>query len=44
MAKEGEIVVILPDPETVRKFAPSIYTEEEPLPDPNWKKWLKLFL
>jgi cell division protein FtsB len=44
MAKEGEIVVILPDEETVKKFAPSIDIEKEPIPDPNWKKWLKLFL
>ena len=44
MAKEGEIVVILPDAETVKKFAPSINSEEETLPDPNWRKWLKLFL
>jgi len=44
MAREGEIVVILPDPETVKKFAPSFDIEEESIPDPNWKKWLKLFL
>lgn len=43
MAKEGEIVVILPDAEEVKKFAPRIDEEEEILPDPNWKKWAKLF-
>lgn len=43
LAKEGEIVLILPDEETLRKFAASVEEEEEILPDPNWKKWLKLF-
>ncbi len=43
MAKEGEIVVILPDAEEVKKFAPRIDEEEEVLPDPNWKKWIHLF-
>jgi len=44
MAKEGEIVVILPDAEEVKKFAPRIDEEEEILPEPNWKKWLNLFM
>ena len=44
MAKEGEIVVILPDEEIVKKYAPRVDEEEEILPDPNWKKWMKLFL
>jgi cell division protein FtsB len=44
LAKEGEIIVILPDSETVKKFAPKIDEEEEILPEPNWRKWLKLFL
>jgi len=43
LAKEGEIIVILPEPEVVRKFAPKHKEEEEILPDPNWKKWAKLF-
>ena len=43
LAKEGEIVVVLPDEETLRKIAPSIAEEEDILPDPTWKKWLKLF-
>ncbi len=43
LAKEGETIVVLPDEETIRKFAPSDEKEEEILPDPNWKKWLKLF-
>ena len=44
LAKEGEIVIILPDPEIVKKFAPEVEEEEEILPDTNWKKWMKLFL
>jgi len=44
LAKEGEIVVVLPDEETLRKIAPGIAEEEDVLPDPTWKKWLKLFL
>ena len=43
LAKEGETVVVLPDEETIKKFAPSDEKEEEILPDPNWKKWFKLF-
>ncbi len=43
MGKEGEIVVILPEKEIVKKFAPRI-EEENTLPDPIWKKWAKLFI
>jgi cell division protein FtsL len=43
MAKNGEIVVVLPDPEIVKKFAPKVEEEHLNLPDPNWKKWMKLF-
>jgi cell division protein FtsB len=43
LAKEEEIIIVLPDEETIRKFAPKIEEEEGILPDPNWEKWLKLF-
>ena len=43
LAKEGEVVVVLPAPEVLRKYAPQVEREEENLPDPNWKKWLHLF-
>ena len=43
MVREGEIVIILPEDDIVRSFAPKFEKEEEVLPDPNWKKWLKLF-
>lgn len=44
LAKEGEIIVVLPDKETLKKLAPVISEEEDTLPDPTWRKWLKLFL
>jgi len=44
LAKEEEIIVVLPDEETLRQIAPKVAEEEENLPDPIWKKWLKLFL
>lgn len=43
LAKEGEIVIVLPDKEILRKIVPVINEEEDTLPDPTWKKWLKLF-
>ncbi len=44
LAKEGEIVIVLPEDDILRKLAPVYEEEEETLPDPNWKKWLNLFL
>jgi cell division protein FtsB len=43
LAKEGEIVVVLPDEEILRKLAPKRIEEESILPDPTWRRWLKLF-
>lgn len=43
MAKRGEIVLVLPDEDTLRKLAPDIPSEEDFLPDPIWKQWLHLF-
>ena len=43
LAKEGEIVVILPDEEVVKRFAPGMDKEEKITPDPNWRKWILLF-
>src|SRR3972149_10908182 len=43
LAKKGEIVVVLPDPQTLKLLAPPHEKEEEFLPLPNWKKWMKLF-
>ncbi len=44
LAKEGEIVVVLPEDEVLASLAPKIPRADEFLPEPNWKKWLKLFL
>ncbi|MBU0569705.1 septum formation initiator family protein, partial [Patescibacteria group bacterium] len=44
LAKEGEVVVILPDDEILRKLAPNYKEEEETLPEPNWRRWARLFL
>lgn len=44
LAKEGEIVLILPEDEILRKIAPVVQEEEDFLPDPTWKKWFKLFI
>jgi cell division protein FtsB len=43
LGKEGEATVVLPDPEILKKLAPSIPESLDTLPDPNWKKWEKLF-
>jgi cell division protein FtsB len=44
LARQGEAIVVLPDIEILRKLAPQIPVEENTLPDPNWKKWMKLFI
>ncbi len=44
LAKEGESIVVLPDEEILKKLAPQPQNGEDTLPDPNWKKWLKLFI
>ncbi len=44
LVKKGETIVVLPDVETLRSLAPKPPVEEDALPDPNWRKWLKLFL
>lgn len=44
LAKEGETVVIMPPPEVLKKIAPKYEEEKDVLPDPNWKRWLKLFI
>ena len=44
LTKEGEVMVVLPDSEVVKSFAPPETFVENSLPDPNWVKWKKLFL
>ncbi len=43
LAKEGESIVILPDPEILKSLVPNIPDEKDYLPDPTYVKWLKLF-
>ncbi len=43
LAKKGESVVILPDPEVLKSLVPEIPDEKDYLPDPPYIKWLKLF-
>lgn len=43
LAKEGEIIIVLPEPEIVRKLAPTLPQDEEVKLKPNWQKWLDLF-
>ena len=43
LAKDGEIVVILPDKEAVKYFAPRLDEDEEIVLKPNWKKWFEVF-
>jgi len=44
LVKPGEAIVVLPDADTLRKLAPQMPVEVETLPDPNWKKWIHLFI
>lgn len=43
LAKPGEVVVVLPDEEILKRIGSKPLEEEDFLPDPTWKKWLKLF-
>jgi cell division protein DivIC len=43
LAKKGEIVVVLPDDNSLRAIAPKLPQQNYQLPDPNWQLWLKLF-
>ncbi len=43
LAKEGESVVVLPDPETLKRLVPEIPDEKDYLPDSPYIKWMKIF-
>jgi len=43
LAKEGEIILVLPEASIVKKLSPQIPEEEEVKPKPNYQKWLELF-
>lgn len=44
LVKPGEAIVVLPDADILRKLAPQMPVDVETLPDPNWKKWIHLFI
>lgn len=44
LVKTGEIIVVLPEPEVVKSLAPTIPEDDIAPPDPNWKRWLRLFM
>jgi hypothetical protein len=44
MVKKGEVVVVLPDRDTIKSFVPKIDTSgDEAVNLPNWRKWLLFF-
>lgn len=43
LVREGEIVIVLPEADIVKKLSPVIPEEEEVKPKPNYIKWLDLF-
>jgi len=43
LSREGEAIVILPEESVVKSLSPPQTTQEDILPDPNWRKWFKLF-
>lgn len=43
LAKEGEIVLVMPDSEILEKLAPDLPKSEASLPLKNWEKWYRLF-
>lgn len=43
LAKEGEIIIVLPEPEELKRLVPELPVEAEPQLKPNWKKWFELF-
>lgn len=43
LAKEGEILLVLPEASIVKKLSPQIPDEEETKPKTNLQKWMELF-
>lgn len=43
LVKEGEIIIVLPEAEIVKKLAPILPKGEEVKLKPNWLKWMDLF-
>jgi len=43
LAKEGETILVLPEEDILKNLVPKREEDTEILPEPNWKRWLKLF-
>lgn len=43
LAKEGEIILVLPEAEIVRRLSPQIPAESEILVKSNFERWIDLF-
>lgn len=43
LVKEGEIILVLPEDEVVKKFSPNIPESDSVKPKANWQKWLDIF-
>jgi len=43
LAKEGEVVIVLPDESELKKLVPPRQEEEQYMPEANWRKWKTLF-
>lgn len=43
LSKENEIILVLPDDETIRKLVPDDNNEDISVPVPNYKKWAEVF-
>ncbi len=43
-AKEGEIIVVLPDEEILKQIVTKREEEVQAPPKANWEKWLELFM
>lgn len=45
LVKEGEVVIVLPDEELLRRLSPRKEQQENIAAlKPNWRKWLELFI
>ena len=44
LAKEGEIILVLPEADILRKLSPIVPKDEEAPLKPNWQKWIDLFI
>lgn len=43
LVREGEIVVVLPEPEILKGLSPQIQDPESFKPKPNFQKWIDVF-